>query len=115
MEIKEAVKMIVNAIEDKKGEEVRVIDISKVSVIGDFFIIASGNNRSQIQAIADDISEKLGRAGLEQKNIEGYQNANWVLIDFGDIVVHLFDQENRSFYDLDRIWRDGDTVDVATL
>ncbi len=115
MEIKEAVKMIVNAIEDKKGEEVRVIDISKVSVIGDFFIIASGNNRSQIQAIADDISEKLGRAGLEQKNIEGYQNANWVLIDFGDIIVHLFDQENRSFYDLDRIWRDGDTVDVAAL
>ncbi|MCR5715930.1 MAG: ribosome silencing factor [Lachnospiraceae bacterium] len=115
MELKDAVKSIVSIIEDKKGEDIRVIDISEVSVIGDYFIIASGNNRSQIQAMADDIDEKLGKAGLIQKNIEGYQNANWVLMDFGDIIVHLFDQENRVFYDLERIWRDGKVLDPSSI
>lgn len=99
------------ALEDKKAEDIRVIDISKVSVIADYFIIANGNNVSQIQAMADEVEEKLYKAGCPLKQKEGYTNANWVLLDFGDIIIHIFDKENRLFYDLERIWRDGVLID----
>lgn len=98
------------ALEDKKAEDVRIIDISEVSVIADYFIIANGNNGSQIQAMADEVEEKLYKAGCPLKQKEGYNNANWVLLDFGDIIVHIFDKENRLFYDLERIWRDGKQI-----
>lgn len=103
------------ALEDKKAEDIRVIDISQVSVIADYFIIANGNNTSQIQAMADEVEEKLYKAGYPLKQKEGYRNANWVLLDFGDIIVHIFDKENRLFYDLERIWRDGLVIDPETL
>ena len=74
------------------------------------FIIASGTNRNQVQAMADSVSEKLGRAGVEPKQMEGYQTANWILMDYRDVVIHIFDEENRLFYDLERIWRDGTLV-----
>lgn len=104
-----------HALEDKKGAEISVIDISKVSVIADYFIIASGENRSQVQAMADNVEETLGRAGYPPKDMEGYRNANWVLLDFGDLVVHIFDRENRVFYDLERIWRDGTRTTIEEL
>jgi ribosome-associated protein len=99
------------ALEDKKAEDVKVIDISEVTVIADYFIIAGGNNPSQIQALSNHLEETLGRAGMPVKQIEGYETANWVLLDFGDIIVHIFDKENRLLYDLERIWRDGKVVD----
>lgn len=108
--IKELANMAIDALEEKKAQDVRVIDISGVSVIADYFIIANGNNRSQIQALSDAVEEKLGRAGYPVKQIEGYSNANWVLLDFGDIIIHIFDKENRLFYDLERIWRDGKMI-----
>ncbi len=103
----EFVKIAIDALEDKKAEDIKVIDISEVSIMADYFIIAGGSNRSQIQALCNNVEEKLGRAGLPSKQIEGYETANWVLIDFGDIIVHIFDKENRLLYDLERIWRDG--------
>lgn len=111
----EAAKRAIEALEDKKAEDIRVIDISEVSVIADYFIIAGGNNRSQIQALCDSVEEKLGRAGTPVRQIEGYDAANWVLLDFGDVIVHIFDRENRLLYDLERIWRDGKQVDVKSL
>jgi ribosome-associated protein len=114
-EVKEMARLAINAMEDKKAEDIRVIDISQVSVLADYFIIASGSNRSQIQTLSDAVEEKLGKAGYPVKQIEGYQNANWVLLDFGDIIVHIFDQENRLFYDLERIWRDGRSMDIDGL
>ena len=113
--INEMAKIAIEALEDKKAEDIRVIDISQVSVLADYFIIANGSNRSQIQALSDSVEEKLGRAGYPLKQMEGYENANWVLLDFGDIMVHIFDHENRLFYDLERIWRDGRIVDVDSL
>ena len=83
------------ALEDKKAADISVIDIGHVSVIADYFLIASGENRSQVQAMADHVSETLGKAGFVAKDTEGYQNANWVLLDFGDLIVHIFDRENR--------------------
>lgn len=108
-------KEAILALEDKKAEDIRIIDISQVSVIADYFIIANGNNVSQIQAMADEVEEKLYKAGYPLKQKEGYRNANWVLMDFGDIIVHIFDKENRLFYDLERIWRDGSIVDPNSL
>nr|WP_308623994.1 ribosome silencing factor [uncultured Eisenbergiella sp.] len=102
--------MAVSALEDKKAEDISIIDISEVSVLADYFIIAGGSNHSQIQALTDSVDEKLGRAGYTRKQIEGYDTANWVLMDYGDIIVHIFDRENRLFYDLERIWRDGKRV-----
>ena len=93
-------------------EDIRVIDISQVSVIADYFIIAGGSNHSQIQALCDNVEEQLGKAGCPVRQIEGYDSANWILIDFGDVIVHIFDKENRLLYDLERIWRDGQPVDV---
>lgn len=107
--------LAIEALEEKKAEDISVIDISEVSVIADYFIIAGGGNISQLQAMSDIVEEKLGRAGLPLKQIEGYQNANWILLDFGDIIVHLFDKENRLFYDLERIWRDGRRIDTEEL
>ena len=107
--------MAVDALEDRKGEDVRVIDISEISTLADYFIIAGGTNINQVQAMADNVQEVLGRAGYMTKNVEGYEGANWILLDFGDIVVHVFDSENRLFYDLERIWRDGKQIDTADL
>ena len=113
--IKEMVLLAVNALEDKKAEDICIIDISEVSVLADYFIIAGGNNSSQIQAMSDAVDEKLGKAGYPLKQIEGYNSANWILQDFGDIIVHIFDRENRLFYDLERIWKDGKIVSIDEL
>ena len=109
---KEMVKLAVQALEDKKGEDIKVIDITEVSVLADYFIIASGTNKNQVQALVDNVDETLGRAGYEAKQMEGYATANWVLLDYNDIIVHVFDSENRLFYDLERIWRDGKVLDM---
>ena len=112
MELKEIVKKIYNIIEDKKGDDIKVIDISKVSSIADYFIIASANNINQVQAISDEIDFVLGKEGILPKAVEGNQNATWMLLDYRDIVVHIFLREDRAFYDLDRIWRDGIEVEI---
>ena len=106
----ELARLAIAALEDKKAEDVRVIDIGDVSVLADYFIIASGNNRIQVQAMADEVEERLGRAGAIPKQIEGYQAGNWVLLDFGDVIIHIFDAQNRLFYDLERIWKDGTQI-----
>ena len=108
-------KIAIEVLEDKKAEDIRVIDISDLSVLADFFIIATGNNRTQVQAMADEVEQKLGRAGAVPKQIEGYQAANWVLLDFGDVIIHIFDAQNRLFYDLERIWKDGRQIDPEAL
>lgn len=115
MEAKEMAKLAIQALEDKKAENVKVIDISGISTIADYFIIASGKNHAQIQAMCDNVDETLGRAGATMKQTEGYKSANWILMDYGDIIVHIFDTENRLFYDLERIWRDGKEMDTSEL
>lgn len=115
MTSKELAKLACDALDDKKALEIKVINIENVSTLADYFIIASGTNHNQVQAMADNVDETLGRAGYEPKQIEGYQIANWILMDYRDIVIHIFDEENRLFYDLERIWRDGTVVEVEDL
>lgn len=112
---KEMAKLAIKALEDTKAENVRVLDISEVSVMADLFIIANGNSNKQVKALSDHVDESLGRAGYEAKDIEGYEGANWILMDYGDIIVHIFDEENRKFYDLERIWRDGQQIESSEL
>lgn len=107
---KEMAKIAINALEEKKANDIKILDISEVSVLADYFIIASGTNRNQVQAMADEVQEMLYKAGYESKQVEGYQTANWILMDYQDIIIHVFDEENRLFYDLERIWRDGSLV-----
>ena len=106
MNSKEMVKIAYEALSDKKGQDIKIIDIHNVSVIADYFVIASGTNSNQVQAIVDNVEEQLGRAGFEAKQIEGNRNSSWILMDYGDVIVHVFDEENRLFYHLERIWRD---------
>ena len=112
---KKMAAIAIDALEDRKGEDIRVLDISEISTLADYFIIAAGTNRNQVQALADNVQEKLGRAGHMTRNVEGYDSANWILLDFGDIIVHVFDTENRLFYDLERIWRDGKLIEASDL
>jgi ribosome-associated protein len=111
----ELARIAIAALEEKKASEIRVIDISEVSVLADYFIIANGSNRPQMQAMSDEVSEKMEKAGAVLKQVEGYENASWILLDFGDVIVHIFGEQDRLLYDLERIWRDGKQVDPGQL
>ena len=115
MELLEIVKKAVNALEDKKAEDITVIDISEVSSIADYFIIANGSNANQLAAMQDAVDEAFYKAGLHAKQIEGNKNSTWILIDYNDVIVHLFDKEDRLFYDLERIWKDGKVIDLGEM
>ena len=115
MTSKEMAKLAYLALEDKKAEDITIIDISGVSVLADYFIIANGTNSNQVVAMADNVDEELHKAGNPAKQVEGYREGNWVLLDYGDIIVHVFDRENRLFYDLERIWRDGNVISLEEL
>lgn len=116
MTSKELAKIAYNALDDKKGINISVIDISEISTLADYFIIAGGNNENQVKALADNVEEELYKSGeVTPKHIEGYDNANWILMDFNDIIIHIFNEEDRLFYDLERIWRDGKQVNIREL
>lgn len=112
---REAARLAVEALSDKKAEDLKIIDISDVTVIADYFIIASGTNFNQVQAMADNVEETLGKAGFVPRQIEGYREASWILMDYNDIIVHIFTEENREFYDIERIWRDGTLITADEL
>ena len=105
----EGAKIAYAALDDKLAIDIRVLDISKISTLADYFVIASGSNPNQLKAMADSVDENLYKAGYILKHTEGMQNhsRSWVLMDYGDIVVHLFNKEDREFYDLERIWGDA--------
>lgn len=108
----EMVKMAKTALEAKKAQDIKVIDIRDVTVIADYFLIADGSNPNQVQAMVDNVEEVLGKAGYECRQIEGYGTGGWILMDYGDIIIHAFCKEDRLFYDLERIWRDGTIVEM---
>ena len=112
---KKMAQIAYNAMEDKKAEDIRIIEIGEISTIADYFIIANGTNSSQVQALVDGVDEALSKEGFEPQRIEGNRSSNWILMDYGDIVIHVFSKEDRLFYDLERIWRDGKTLSVEDL
>ena len=110
METLDIVKTAVAALEDKKAEDITVIDITGVSSIADYFIIANGTNQNQLTAMQDAVDEAMYKAGLHAKQIEVNNQSTWILMDYQDFIVHLFSKEDRLFYDLERIWKDGKVI-----
>lgn len=104
---REMAKIACHALSEKKADDVQVIDISEVSVIADCFIVASASNTNQMQAMMDAVEEDLYKAGYTCSQKEGNQKSSWLLMDYKDIIIHLFSKEDRLFYDLERIWKDG--------
>jgi ribosome-associated protein len=92
---------------DKKARNVEIIDISEVSILADFFIICSGTSTTHIKSLADELEFRMDEAGYNMIHKEGYESARWILLDFGELVVHIFHEEDRDFYNLERLWSDG--------
>jgi ribosome-associated protein len=104
------VRLAVTAIEDRKGFRVQVLDLRGLSDAADFFVIASGTSDAHVRGIADGVVQAMDQAGLPPHHVEGVQTGRWILLDFVDIVVHLFHPETRAFYQLERLWQDAPTV-----
>lgn len=111
----EIVKIAYDALDDKKGIDIKIINIQDVSIVADYFIIASGDNINQVKALADNVEEQLGKAGYEPAQVEGYKSSNWILLDYHDVIIHIFNEEDRLFYDLERIWKDGKNISIENL
>jgi ribosome-associated protein len=109
----EQVKVAARVAEEKKAQGVVVLRLSAITEFTDYFVICAGNSSRQTQAIADAVIEELKRIKTRPLHTEGYNNAEWILIDYGAFVVHIFTEESRSFYDLERLWRDAEKVVVS--
>lgn len=107
---KEIVKIAYKALDDKKAEDIKIIDISDISVIADYFVIANGTNSSQVEAMVDEVTDVLAKNKIHPERVEGIRSSGWILMDFNDVVIHIFSREDRLFYDLERIWRDGKEI-----
>lgn len=108
-------KTAVRALNDKKGEDIKVIDISRISTVADYFIIANGTNTPQVDALVDNVIEELLKEKIHAERVEGVRSSGWILMDYNDVVIHVFSKEDRLFYDLERIWRDGLEVNMEEL
>jgi ribosome-associated protein len=106
-EIETKLEIIKKACEDKKGLDMKVLNIASMTPIADYFVIVSGNSSNQVMSIADEIEDKMTQAGFEKTSREGYNSARWILLDFGDIIAHVFHKEEREYYNLDRLWSDS--------
>ncbi|MGX7051625.1 ribosome silencing factor [Leuconostoc palmae] len=105
----------VKAVDNKKANNIVALDMRNVSLMADYFVIADAASNRQVQAIVTEVKDKVQEAGGTIKLIEGYQSADWVLIDLGDVIVHVFSTEQRNFYNLERLWNDAPYVDLTTL
>ena len=111
LDVFEKVKVAVTAAEDKKAMDVTVLKLIEVTTFADYFVICSGNSARQVQAIADEIEESLRNQKIRPLHIEGYKNAEWVLMDYGPLIIHVFTEQARRFYDLERLWRDAEKME----
>lgn len=101
-----------SAAANKKAKDIRILDIRGISPIADYFVICSGGSSIQVRAIADEIEEKMGEQQLQPLHKEGYDSARWILLDYGNVIVHIFHQEDREFYDLERLWADAEAISI---
>jgi ribosome-associated protein len=108
-------KIAVNAADSKKAHDIVALDISEIASFASYFLLCTGDSSRQIQAIADEVEQRLKAFGMRPSHVEGYRNAEWILMDYIDLVVHIFSKNARTYYDLERLWRDGKTLDTAAL
>lgn len=108
-------KLICDSISDKLGKDIAVLNIGKVSSLCDYFIIASGTSARQVKSIADSVEDSMKEVGIEARGKEGRDTQSWILLDYGDVMVHIFDEENRGFYNLEKLWKDAPYVEIKEL
>lgn len=107
-----AIETIIKALDSKRAEDIQLIGIKDLTIVADYFVIANGTSNTQTKALADEVEFKMKELGVEPLRVEGYQGATWIILDYGDIVVHVFYKETRSYYNLERLWSDGEQVDI---
>ncbi|KRM13232.1 ribosome silencing factor [Paucilactobacillus suebicus] len=112
MESKEILELAVKAADSKRAEDIVALDVSKVSYMADYFVIMDANSKRQVQAISEAIVEQAHKTNVEIKRIEGKQTASWILVDLGDVIVHVFQKDQRQFYNLEKLWSQAPMVDV---
>ena len=112
MENKDLVSGIVTSLDTHKADNIQVIGVAGLTSITDYFVIANGSSNTQVKALADYVEDELKKAGVSPLRVEGYASASWVLMDYGSVVVHVFREDTRQFYDLERLWKDGTQLDV---
>ncbi len=115
IELKEKVSKIYNVLEDKKAFDIKILYIGDLTTIADYFIIATGNSDTHVKALTDEVEKKLWEEGIFVHHIEGYAAGKWVLMDYGDVIVHIFQQEERNFYNLERLWADAKEIVLDNL
>lgn len=109
----EMLEKIIRTLDSKKAEEIRAIKITDLTIIADYFVIANGTSTTQTRTLAEEVEYQLSQLGVEPNRTEGYKNgSNWVVLDYGDIVVHVFYKETRDYYQLERLWADGEKIDI---
>ena len=111
----EILKNAVKILDNKKAEDLTAIKIKDLTILAEYFIIAGGSSNTQVRSMADEVEFKLGEMGLKPHKIEGYQAANWIVLDYIDVVIHIFQTETREFYSLERLWSDGEIMDIDAL
>ncbi|WP_242866797.1 ribosome silencing factor [Abyssisolibacter fermentans] len=113
--IKHMLKEAIEAVQNKKTFDIKLLDISELSSIADYFLICSANNERQVQSASDEVERKMKDNEFNVLNIEGYRSGRWILMDLGDVVVHIFHKEDRDFYNLDRLWVDAENIDIDNI
>ncbi len=113
MTTQEKLEKIVRILDEKKAQDIQAIGITNLSIIADYFIIATGTSTTQAKSLADEVEYQLGLAGVEPRGVEGVRSANWIVLDYNDIVVHVFYRDTRAEYQLERLWADGEQVDIS--
>ena len=103
------------AISSKKGLNIKLIEIGDISSLADYMVIATGTSSTHVKAIADEVEYQLDEAGISVSHIEGYRSNSWILLDYVDVIVHIFSDEAREFYDLERLWQDGKEIDISDI
>lgn len=112
---KELMERIVKILDQKKANDIKVIKIDNITILADYFVIAGGNSSTQVKMLADELDFQLGQQGIQPYKVEGYRSQNWIVLDYSDVVVHVFYHETREFYDLERLWADGEQIDISHL
>jgi ribosome-associated protein len=110
----EMVEKIVKTLDRKKAQDIKVLKVTNLTILADYFIIANGSSNTQTKSLADEVDFQLSQAGVEPTRTEGYSSANWIILDYSDIIVHVFNQESRDYYQLERLWSDGEEVDISS-
>ncbi len=115
MEAKELMENIVKVLDSKKAKDIRAIWIGDLTILGEYFVIATGTSSTQVKMLADEVDYQLGEKGVQPHRVEGYHSENWIILDYTDVIVHIFHEDTREFYDLERLWADGEKVDLSGI